>query len=244
MHPKALGAVTIIGCLVALTACSLFREPAASEAGAKPAQPAEPESAAPTATITRAAEHGDAATTAPADVVERGRKALAEAGLSPDLKLVSSEKVEWPDSSLGCRQPGVMYLQVITPGYLLRYAGAGTTHEVHVADNAAIVCSPQLGTGVPKRPATAYRARDLDTVVDQARRDLATRVSTPVDEVKFLNFSAATWPDSRLGCGQPVPDAPAGEVRGYKLLFATGGQYYTYHTDLKRTFPCPPIEVQ
>jgi hypothetical protein len=36
-----------------------------------------------------------------------------------DIELVKVEGVEWRDSSLGCPQPGMMYAQVITPGYRL-----------------------------------------------------------------------------------------------------------------------------
>jgi hypothetical protein len=35
------------------------------------------------------------------------------------LRVVRVEERQWPDASLGCPQPGQMYAQVITPGYLL-----------------------------------------------------------------------------------------------------------------------------
>jgi len=39
------------------------------------------------------------------------------------ITVVSSEYVDWPDSSLGCPEPGMAYSQVITPGYrfILQY---------------------------------------------------------------------------------------------------------------------------
>jgi hypothetical protein len=186
-----------------------------------------------------------AAPSAPAPVVERARQALGEAGLSPDLKLLSSEHVQWADSSLGCPQPGMMYTQVITSGYALRFADQGSTHEVHVAGDAAIVCSPQLGAGVPKRATAAYRARDLDAIIETARADLAARLELKEEDVSLRNFEPTTWPDSRLGCGEPAAEgAMPGPVRGFKLIFATSRQYYTYHTDLKRAFPCPPMATE
>lgn len=36
-----------------------------------------------------------------------------------DVSVLSIEPVEWPDTSLGNPQPGLLYLQVITPGYKL-----------------------------------------------------------------------------------------------------------------------------
>lgn len=39
--------------------------------------------------------------------------------------------VTWPDSSLGCPNPSAMYLQVITPGYLIRLQAAERIFEYH-----------------------------------------------------------------------------------------------------------------
>jgi hypothetical protein len=33
------------------------------------------------------------------------------------IEFVRADAVDWPDSSLGCPEPGMMYTQVITPGY-------------------------------------------------------------------------------------------------------------------------------
>jgi hypothetical protein len=40
------------------------------------------------------------------------------------------EAREWSDSSLGCPQPGFFYAQVITPGYLILLAIAGSTKRL------------------------------------------------------------------------------------------------------------------
>jgi hypothetical protein len=40
------------------------------------------------------------------------------AGVDPDaVKLVSVKPVTWPDGSLGCPKPGVMYTQSVVPGF-------------------------------------------------------------------------------------------------------------------------------
>ena len=223
------------GCVIALTACMANGGP--KTAAGQPAASA--------AVASQSATAQAMGSTAPAAIVDRGRQALREAGLSPDLKLLSSEQVQWNDSSLGCPQPGMMYAQVITSGYVLRFSDQGSMHEVHVAGDAAIVCSPQLGTGVPKRATAAYRARDLDAVIATARSDLAARLNLKEEDVSLRNFEPTTWPDSRLGCGDPAADSDtARPVRGFKLIFSTSRQYYTYHTDLKRSFPCPPIATE
>lgn len=57
------------------------------------------------------------------------------------LRVERVESREWNDSSLGCPQPGMMYAQVITPGYLVVVAGGGKRLEYHT-DTAgrAVLC--------------------------------------------------------------------------------------------------------
>jgi hypothetical protein len=57
------------------------------------------------------------------------------------ITLVRAEAVDWPDSSLGCPQPGMMYLQVVTPGYRLVLAAGSVTAEYHTdAGGRFVVC--------------------------------------------------------------------------------------------------------
>ncbi|GAB2567622.1 hypothetical protein [Kribbella endophytica] len=48
-----------------------------------------------------------------------------------DVTVVSSEEVTWPDSSLGCPQPGMMYAQVLTNGSRIVLSAGGQTYEYH-----------------------------------------------------------------------------------------------------------------
>jgi len=61
------------------------------------------------------------------------------------IALLSIEAVEWRDSSLGCPQPGHMYLQVITPGYRFVLRVDDTTYEYHSARGAeqAVLCESE-----------------------------------------------------------------------------------------------------
>ncbi len=46
-------------------------------------------------------------------------------------ELVQAQPVDWPDSSLGCPQPGYMYSQIVTPGYLIILSANGKQYEFH-----------------------------------------------------------------------------------------------------------------
>lgn len=61
-----------------------------------------------------------------------------------DITVVSVEPVEWPDSSLGCPQPDMIYAAVITPGYQVTVEAQGTTYAVHTdsrPEGEKIICT-------------------------------------------------------------------------------------------------------
>ena len=58
-----------------------------------------------------------------------------------DIVVVEDNEVEWPDSSLGCPKPGMVYLQVITPGRLIVLEVAGTRYEYHAGADAPFLCT-------------------------------------------------------------------------------------------------------
>ena len=52
------------------------------------------------------------------------------------------EPAEWPDSGLGCPQPGQLYLQMITPGWLIEVQGGGKIFEYHTdSDDRFVLCA-------------------------------------------------------------------------------------------------------
>ncbi|WP_026369158.1 hypothetical protein [Kallotenue papyrolyticum] len=63
-------------------------------------------------------------------------------GCRPEaIEVIDAEAVEWPDSSLGCPQPGMMYMQVITPGYRVVLEHGGQRYTFHTdAGRRAVRC--------------------------------------------------------------------------------------------------------
>ena len=74
-------------------------------------------------------------------LIEQATADLAQrTGVSTSqIQVVEATEVEWPDSSLGCPQPGMSYLQVITPGYRIVLEANGTRYEYHSNNNTLIV---------------------------------------------------------------------------------------------------------
>ncbi|MDD5371523.1 MAG: hypothetical protein PHQ40_20790, partial [Anaerolineaceae bacterium] len=47
------------------------------------------------------------------------------------IEIVDASSVTWPDSSLGCPKPGMVYTQVLVDGILIRFRVGGQIYEYH-----------------------------------------------------------------------------------------------------------------
>ena len=77
-------------------------------------------------------------------LVNQSKDDLAERlGVGPEeITVRSVEATEFPDTSLGVPEPGKVYAQVVTPGYIIKLAVDGQTYEYH-ATGERVVYVPQ-----------------------------------------------------------------------------------------------------
>jgi hypothetical protein len=74
-------------------------------------------------------------------LIEKAREDLAQR-LSIEIaqiSLVKAEDVVWADSSLGCPQPGTVYTQVLTSGFLIHLEAGGIVYEYHADFNEQVI---------------------------------------------------------------------------------------------------------
>jgi hypothetical protein len=175
--------------------------------------------------------------------IDRARETLRTTGVDPSsLTVTRAEPITWPDSSLGCPQPGIQYLQVLTPGYRIEFHGAQGNYFVHVAANQSIVCTGETGSGTRlTRPIVPLRGIDLMT--QRAREMLAAAVHAPAGEINVVGFEPQVWPDTGLGCPSSTQAVP-GRVSGFKIKLEHAGREYTFNTDLHRVIACPAIDAE
>ena len=77
-------------------------------------------------------------------VLEAAKKDLARRlGVKEEsIQLLDAiEEVTWPDSSLGCPEPGKLYAQILTPGYRLKLQSGGKVYEYHATKNLVKLCN-------------------------------------------------------------------------------------------------------
>jgi hypothetical protein len=173
-----------------------------------------------------------------------GRLGLA----SEEVRLVSVEAVEWSDASLGCPQPGMMYAQVITPGFLVTLEAGGETYEYHTdTGDYVVLCQPEEGGAAPDRPVSAPKAdssqpfsaaeppADVKAVLQLAIEDLAGRLGLSPEAIRLVSVEPIEWSDASLGCPQPGMMYAQVITPGYMVVLEAEGRQYTYHTDTGRS---------
>jgi hypothetical protein len=172
--------------------------------------------------------------------------------LAPEaIRLVSVEAVDWPDTSLGCPEPGMMYAQVITPGFRVVLEAERETYEYHTHQGRVVVlcderghpvCGGPFATGTPmpslrlptpimREPVEPPFSANLERLIEKAKQDLSRRLEITPEEMRVVHIEMAEWPDTRLGCGEPGLTRLPVAISGYRVILSARGWEYVYHTD-------------
>ena len=64
--------------------------------------------------------------------------------------------------------------------------------------------------------------------IQQAKEDLAQRLSTSIEQVELIRFEAKVWPDPGLGCPQPGMNYIQVPQEGYLIVLRSGDKRYNY----------------
>jgi hypothetical protein len=148
-----------------------------------------------------------------------------------DIVLQSAEAVQWRDSSLGCPKPGMNYLMVITPGYLIKLEANGMTYEYHADKDKVFHCAE------PQAPLEGESGSE-QRLLEAAKADLVQRLNVAADQIKVVKVEAIQWRDGSLGCPKPGMNYTQAIVPGFQIILSAGGQEYDYHADQERVFLC------
>jgi hypothetical protein len=65
--------------------------------------------------------------------------------------------------------------------------------------------------------------------ITQAKKDLAQRLSIPVEQIDLTNFELKVWSDAGLGCPQPGMNYIQVPQDGYLIVLRADGRVYNYH---------------
>jgi hypothetical protein len=172
-----------------------------------------------------------------AALVEQAKQDLASRlkAAAETITLQAIQAVRWPDSSLGCPKPGMNYLMVVTPGYLIRLEAGGKAYEYHASKEQVVFCEN------PLEPLPAQPGGEIDAetrLADLAKGDLAQHLGLSADQIQIITVTAVDWPDASLGCPQPGKMYAQMITPGYQIILAAQGQEYEYHANLADVVLC------
>jgi len=143
-----------------------------------------------------------------------------ELGLPAEqIKLVTSEAVEWPDGCLGVRKIGVMCTESIVPGFRIVLAAQDKQYEVHTNQDGTVA----LLAGAPQEGANTAQSlvvKQLAKALGKAETDIKVVSSTPIE-----------WPDACLGMAQPDVVCAQVITPGFIFVLAADALQYEYHTN-------------
>ena len=178
-----------------------------------------------------------------ARLVERAKDHLVQtAGADSDeTVLVSTEEVEWGDTSLGCPHPDEMYAQMITPGYFIVLESGGETYDYHTGadpDGPLVQCTAD---GTPAGAAlappeeleeeTEMAGEDaLPRLIERATEDLIQATGAAFDEITVVSTEEIEWSDTGLGCQEPNKMYAQMITPGFLIVLESDGNTFNYHT--------------
>ena len=147
-----------------------------------------------------------------------------------ELTAIAVEAVEWNDASLGCPQPGMMYAQVISPGWRFTFEDrAGQSYDVHTAQNPThfIICEQKEGDSATP----FFVEEEQERVAAAAQQLVAERKGMSAESLTVVSVEAVQWPNSCLGCAAPNEMCLMVITPGYRVLLQAGDARYEVHTD-------------
>jgi len=155
------------------------------------------------------------------------------------ITLVSVERVEFGDTSLGCPQPGMMYAQVVTPGYRVILMQDGQTYDWRVSGDRTELCEPVAREKPPAGDGGAIELPpDLARVAEAAIKALAEKMQVTEEQIEIVSVESVEFRDSSLGCPQPGMAYLQVITPGYQVLLRLDGQVYDYRVSRQRATLC------
>jgi len=158
-----------------------------------------------------------------------------------EIRVVSVKAVDWPDASLGCPKPGMLYADVITPGFEIILEANGQEYAYHTGGGYYVQCEGQWPVEAPTAPGTPTGSDwgpEVVALIDKAKKDLATRAGVSAGDIAVRSVEEVQWRDGSLGCPQPGVSYIMMITPGYRLMLEAKGQAYEYHASLANVVWC------
>jgi hypothetical protein len=158
-----------------------------------------------------------------------------------DIVIEEAVAVDWRDSSIGCPEPDMGYLTVITPGYWIVLKVGAQEYYYHADTLGRLIHCPEEWSTPPsdwarESPPLIIQPKPgapdtMDKLLDLVKGDLSRRIGAARDQINVVETQRVQWPDSSLGCPEPGMAYLMVITPGYRIVLEAGGQEHYYHTN-------------
>ncbi len=126
-------------------------------------------------------------------------------------------------------------LQAVTPTLPAETPPPPTVTQAAADTPAPPVASPtaqqpEMEATQMTSPTPPASSTGLESLVEQAKRDLAQRLSIEITEISLIETREVVWPDASLGCPQPGMVYTQVPVNGFLIRLGVGKEMYFYHS--------------
>lgn len=167
-----------------------------------------------------------------------------------DIVVEEALAVDWTDSSVGCAEPGMGYLTVITPGYWIVLKVAGKAYYYHADTRGHLILCPEEWSTPPpgwaqQRPPLVIQPKPgapdtMEKLLDSVKDDLSRRLGVNRQQINIRETQRVEWSDSSLGCPEPDMSYLMVITPGYRIVLEVAGREHYYHADENEYFVyCP-----
>jgi hypothetical protein len=148
---------------------------------------------------------------------------------SGEITVVEAEAVIWPDASLGCPEPGLVYIQILSPGYRVQLSVAGVEYNYHTDQREQVVLCEETDV-----PGTSDDSPDiepgLDPLIELAKGLLAEKLGIEPTQMEVLEARSMVWSNAALGCPQPDMNYIQVPQDGALIRLMALDSEYEYHS--------------
>ncbi|PCJ46351.1 MAG: hypothetical protein COA74_13885 [Gammaproteobacteria bacterium] len=168
--------------------------------------------------------------------------AIAKATLSKEtgvveaaIKLGKVQAVTWPDSSLGCAQAGMDYLQVQIEGYRIQLYAKTVDYRVHVGNGRGIVCAGKMNDN--------HQTKQIEygllvKAIQKSQQQLMLKLQLPKTAIQLSHTESIQWSNVIKQCGTIDKKSFLPDTQGYLIAFKNRGKIFNYFSDGNKVVDC------
>lgn len=166
------------------------------------------------------------------------------------IEVVVAHELTWPDGSLGCPQPDMMYTQALVGGYRIQLSDGDVDYDYHGATGQPpFLCEDVIEEkepveeapvddpvedAAPAEPKEPIVRGNLEQLASAAVADLASRQGADPQDIRIVVAESVTWRDGSLGCPQEGMSYTQALTQGSRFKLELAGSTFWYHQGADR----------